>query len=141
MRPPGRVRADLVSLSETILVVSHLVAADLAVANLELDRTFSRLWERALDPAGVTALSAAMNAGRVRAFRQLAAGAASRWSSNEDRLNREFGSASIQVMRRMRAMLEDLLDDVLPEHRAAVEEPTGVETARAPLKVAIYKHV
>ncbi len=34
---------------------------------------------------------------------------------------REFGSSSIQVMRRMRAMLEELRDDVRPEHRPAVE--------------------
>jgi uncharacterized membrane protein len=35
---------------------------------------------------------------------------------------REYGSSSIQVMRRMRAMLEQLRDDVRPEHRPAVEE-------------------
>ena len=33
---------------------------------------------------------------------------------------REYGSNSIQVMRRMRAMLERLSDDVLPERRAQV---------------------
>ena len=35
---------------------------------------------------------------------------------------REFGSGSVQVMRRMRAMLEELHDEVLPEHRPAVGE-------------------
>ena len=35
---------------------------------------------------------------------------------------REYGSTSIQVMRRMRAMLEELRDEVRAEHRAAVEE-------------------
>jgi uncharacterized membrane protein len=35
---------------------------------------------------------------------------------------REYGSKAIQVMRRMRAMLEELRDQVRPEHRAAVEE-------------------
>lgn len=35
---------------------------------------------------------------------------------------REYGSTSIQVMRRMRAMLEELRDGVRPEHRPAVEE-------------------
>ena len=35
---------------------------------------------------------------------------------------REYGSRSIQVMRRMRAMLLELHDEVLPAHRAAVEE-------------------
>ena len=35
---------------------------------------------------------------------------------------REYGSTSIQVMRRLRAMLEELHDEVRPEHRAAVEE-------------------
>jgi len=35
---------------------------------------------------------------------------------------REFGAASIQVMRRLRAVLEELRETVLPEHRAAVEE-------------------
>jgi uncharacterized membrane protein len=34
---------------------------------------------------------------------------------------REFGSTSIQVLRRMRAVLEDLLQDVRPEDRPAVE--------------------
>jgi len=34
---------------------------------------------------------------------------------------REFGSTSIQVMRRMRALLEKLLQDVRPENRAAVK--------------------
>ena len=33
---------------------------------------------------------------------------------------REYGSNSIQVMRRMRAMLERLSDNVLPERRAQV---------------------
>jgi uncharacterized membrane protein len=35
---------------------------------------------------------------------------------------REYGATSIQVMRRMRAMLEELREDVRPEHRSAVEE-------------------
>ncbi|HUK94828.1 MAG TPA: DUF2254 domain-containing protein [Gaiellaceae bacterium] len=35
---------------------------------------------------------------------------------------REYGAAGIQVMRAMRAMLEELLEEVLPDHRAAVEE-------------------
>ncbi len=35
---------------------------------------------------------------------------------------REYGSGSIQVMRRMRAMLIELHDEVLPAHRSAVEE-------------------
>jgi uncharacterized membrane protein len=35
---------------------------------------------------------------------------------------REYGSASIQVMRRMRAVLEELRDEVRAEHRPAVEE-------------------
>ena len=34
---------------------------------------------------------------------------------------REYGSTSIQVMRRLRAMLEDLRASVQPEHRPAVE--------------------
>jgi uncharacterized membrane protein len=35
---------------------------------------------------------------------------------------REYGARSIQVMRRMRAMLLELHDEVLPAHRPAVEE-------------------
>jgi uncharacterized membrane protein len=35
---------------------------------------------------------------------------------------REYGSRAIQVMRRMRAMLEELRDEVRPEQRAAVQE-------------------
>ena len=35
---------------------------------------------------------------------------------------REYGSNSIQVMRRMRALLEELRDAVRPEHRPAVED-------------------
>jgi uncharacterized membrane protein len=35
---------------------------------------------------------------------------------------REYGATSIQVMRRLRAMLEELRADVRPEHRSAVEE-------------------
>jgi uncharacterized membrane protein len=35
---------------------------------------------------------------------------------------REYGCAAIQVMRRMRAMLEELRDEVRPEFRPAVEE-------------------
>ena len=35
---------------------------------------------------------------------------------------REYGAASVQVMRRLRAMLEELHEAVLPGHRAALEE-------------------
>lgn len=35
---------------------------------------------------------------------------------------REYGSTSISVMRRMRAMLEELCEEVRPEHRPAVRE-------------------
>ena len=35
---------------------------------------------------------------------------------------REYGSTPIQVMRRLRAMLEELRDEVRAEHRLAVEE-------------------
>lgn len=35
---------------------------------------------------------------------------------------RESGATSVQVMRRLRALLEELLETVRPEHRAAVEE-------------------
>jgi uncharacterized membrane protein len=35
---------------------------------------------------------------------------------------REFGSGSVQVVRRMRAMLEELREEVRPEHRPAVDE-------------------
>lgn len=45
---------------------------------------------------------------------------------------REYGATSIQVMRRMRAMLEELRRDVRPEHRSAVEE----ELARLDTTVA-----
>jgi uncharacterized membrane protein len=45
---------------------------------------------------------------------------------------REYGSTSIQVMRRMRAMLEELREEVRPEHRPAVEE----ELARLQTTVA-----
>jgi uncharacterized membrane protein len=45
---------------------------------------------------------------------------------------REYGSRSIQVMRRMRAMLEELRDEVRPEHRTVVQE----ELARLELTVA-----
>jgi uncharacterized membrane protein len=45
---------------------------------------------------------------------------------------REYGVRSIQVMRRMRAMLEELHDQVRPEHRPAVEE----ELARLDATVA-----
>lgn len=38
---------------------------------------------------------------------------------------REFGATSIQVVRRMRAMLEQLRSEVPPEHRAAVDEELG----------------
>jgi uncharacterized membrane protein len=45
---------------------------------------------------------------------------------------REFGSTSIQVMRRLRAVLEKLLQEVRPENRAAVE----AEIARLEATVA-----
>ena len=45
---------------------------------------------------------------------------------------REYGSSSIQVMRRMRAMLEELRDEVRAEHRASV----GEELARLDATVA-----
>ncbi|GAA1812440.1 DUF2254 domain-containing protein [Agromyces neolithicus] len=35
---------------------------------------------------------------------------------------REFGATSVQVVRRLRAVLEELLATVRPEHRAAIEE-------------------
>ena len=35
---------------------------------------------------------------------------------------RRYGAASMQVNRRLRAMLEELHDEVLPEHRAAVAD-------------------
>jgi uncharacterized membrane protein len=52
---------------------------------------------------------------------------------------REYGSSPIQVMRRMRAMLEELRDVVRPEPRPAVEE----ELARldATVKRAFAKSV
>jgi uncharacterized membrane protein len=45
---------------------------------------------------------------------------------------REYGASSIQVMRRLRALLEGLRETVRPEHRAAVEE----ELARLAATVA-----
>jgi uncharacterized membrane protein len=45
---------------------------------------------------------------------------------------REYGCAAIQVMRRMRAMLEELRDEVRPENQATVEE----ELARLQATVA-----
>lgn len=45
---------------------------------------------------------------------------------------REYGSSSIQVMRRMRAMLERLSEDVRPENRSAVQD----EIARLDATVA-----
>jgi hypothetical protein len=45
---------------------------------------------------------------------------------------REFGSTSVQVMRRMRAVLEKLLQEVRPENRAAVKD----ELARLDATVA-----
>ncbi|MFZ0091584.1 MAG: DUF2254 family protein [Solirubrobacteraceae bacterium] len=45
---------------------------------------------------------------------------------------REYGSSSIQVMRRMRSMLEELLQEVLEEHRPAVRD----ELARLDATVA-----
>lgn len=38
---------------------------------------------------------------------------------------REFGATSVQIMRRLRALLEELLDTVRLEHRAAIEEELG----------------
>jgi hypothetical protein len=35
---------------------------------------------------------------------------------------REYGSKAIQIVRRMRALLEELRDEVRAEHRPAVEE-------------------
>jgi uncharacterized membrane protein len=35
---------------------------------------------------------------------------------------RQYGATSVQVMRRLRALLEELLENVRPEHQAAVEE-------------------
>jgi uncharacterized membrane protein len=35
---------------------------------------------------------------------------------------RQYGATSIQVVRRMRAMLDELEDSVAPEHRAAVQK-------------------
>ncbi len=35
---------------------------------------------------------------------------------------REFGATSVQIMRRLRALLEELLETVRPEHRAALAE-------------------
>jgi uncharacterized membrane protein len=45
---------------------------------------------------------------------------------------REYGATAIQVMRRLRAMLEELRDEVRPEHRPAVED----ELARLDATVA-----
>jgi uncharacterized membrane protein len=38
---------------------------------------------------------------------------------------RQYGASSIQVVRRLRAMLEDLRGSVLPEHRPAIDEELG----------------
>jgi uncharacterized membrane protein len=46
---------------------------------------------------------------------------------------REYGSTSIQVVRRLRAMLEDLQESVRPEHRPAVE----AEIAKLDATVAV----
>ena len=35
---------------------------------------------------------------------------------------REYGATSVQIVRRLRALLEELLETVRPEHRAALEE-------------------
>jgi uncharacterized membrane protein len=45
---------------------------------------------------------------------------------------RQYGAGSVQVMRRLRALLEELRDEVLPRHRAAVDE----ELARLDATVA-----
>ena len=45
---------------------------------------------------------------------------AARYAQQEAEYTKE--STAIQVMRRMRAMLEELHDEVRPEHRAAVHE-------------------
>jgi uncharacterized membrane protein len=47
---------------------------------------------------------------------------------------REYGSTAIQVMRRMRAMLEELRDEVRPEYRPAVDD----ELAR--LEATVTRH-
>ena len=46
---------------------------------------------------------------------------------------REFGSSSVQVVRRMRALLEELREEVLPQHRPAVED----ELARLDATVSV----
>jgi uncharacterized membrane protein len=63
--------------------------------------------------------------GRVRESRPAVVVRTRRW---EDIVSlalteiREYGSSSIQVMRRLRAMLEELAEGVLPERRMAVED-------------------
>jgi uncharacterized membrane protein len=47
---------------------------------------------------------------------------------------REYGTRSIQVMRRLRAVLEELEATVLPQHRAAVED----ELARLDATVELH---
>jgi uncharacterized membrane protein len=47
---------------------------------------------------------------------------------------REYGGSSVQVVRRLRALLEDLRDWVLPEHRHAVED----ELARLDATIAAH---
>jgi uncharacterized membrane protein len=47
---------------------------------------------------------------------------------------REYGAPSVQVMRRLRAMLDELSEEVLPEHRAAVLD----EIARLDATVAVH---
>ncbi len=47
---------------------------------------------------------------------------------------REYGTTSVQVMRRLRAMLDELSEEVLPEHRAAVLD----EIARLDATVAAH---
>ena len=45
---------------------------------------------------------------------------------------REFGATSVQVMRRLRALLEELLATVRPEHRAASTRNSAVLTQPSP---------
>ena len=44
---------------------------------------------------------------------------------------REYGGSSIQVVRRLRALLLELSELVLPEHRAAVERSCAASTPRS----------
>lgn len=48
---------------------------------------------------------------------------------------REFGSGSVQVMRRMRALLEELREEVRPEHRPPVEDELARLERRSRLRL------